>query len=184
MLSSLTSLKWSDKVPAEERRKSSKEAINASTVTLGNTVPSSKDSFAHQRDEHKRKAFRLAVDQACWGHGHNHQPKMRSDSASKGAQNRPAVRADSDTVLSDSVSGFVKVPGETRDPDNAPKINISQIKYPRFSRRVQSKSEPSHASQDTETSEEFLATVPEVSEAEEVVRGYGSLPVFFFFTKI
>lgn len=58
--------------------------------------------------------------------------------------------------------------------EHTPKVDLTQFKFPRFSRRIQSKSEPWPTPQDEEDTEDVLTPALEAVEVEEVVRTQGS----------
>ena len=178
-ISSRTSLEWSDEVAAEEERlKHIKETKTALAAASEISVPLQKNDYGYQRSEQKRAAYRLAVDPASGKQGHDAHTTRRNDSELRVAQNQPRTGSHSNNVLSDSdsESGSAKDSEDGEHPEHTPKIDLSQFKFPRYSRRVQSKSEPSHTSHEAEASEEVLSPVPEDVEVEEVVRPHGSLP--------
>ncbi|KFH40283.1 hypothetical protein ACRE_090590 [Hapsidospora chrysogenum ATCC 11550] len=153
-ISSRTSIEWSDEVAAEEEKlKLSKSVNDPPAIASGTKLHSSNRKGAQMKSEKKRTAFRLVVDRVF---GENSLDT--------------AVKRSTGCEPQDSDAGAVKASEDAGESGNAPITDSSHFKYPRYSQRVQSKSEPFHMSQSSETGDDVLDTVPELSEGEEVVR--------------
>lgn len=103
----------------------------------------------------RQKAFNDAVGVALSG-----SPKERQTGRSEDSDLRectPVVPKDPCSYLADTDSASRTAEAEEA-PDSVANLGPARLKHPRFSRRVQSKSEPSHTSQDSETADSVIMT--------------------------
>ena len=170
-ISSRTSIEWSDEVAAEEEKlKLSKGVNDPPAIASGTKIPSSNRKGAQIKSEKKRTAFRLVVDRVFGENSLDTAVKRSTGCEPQGAHNQPNATFPTNDTVSDSHAGAVKTSKDAEDSGNSPIADPSHFNYPRYSQRVQSKSEPFHISQSSETGDDVLDTVPELSEGEEVVR--------------